>query len=119
MQLGEISNMASKSKRDHIVALMQAGLRNKDVAKKLNVCSKTVYNTMKRYKMKGTADSKHVPRRERPIRTKRLIDIVRKLVQRNGRMSTRATAKEFNISLTTIKRIVKDDLGPKALKMQR
>ena len=82
--------MASKSKRDRIVALMQAGLRNKDVAKKLNVCPKTVYDIIKRYKMKRTLiDAKHVPRRESLIRT------------------------------TTMMRIVKDDLGLKALKMQR
>ena len=37
MKLGKISNMASASKRDHIVALMQAGLKNKDAAKKLTV----------------------------------------------------------------------------------
>ena len=72
---------------------------------------------MKRYKMKSTTDSKRVPRRERPIRTKSLIDIVRKLVQRNGRRSTRATAKELNISQTTMMRIVKDDLGLKVLKI--
>ena len=119
MQLGEISNMASKSKRDHIVALMQAGLRNKYVAKKLKVCPKAMYNTIKRYKMKGTTDSKHVPRRKRPIRTKRLVDIVRKRVKRYGRMRVRATAKEPNISETTMMRYVKDDLGLKALKMQR
>ena len=74
---------------------------------------------MKRYKMTGTTDSKHVPRREHPIRTKRLIDIVRMQVQRNGRRSMRATAKELNISQTTMMRIVKDDLGLKVLKMQR
>ena len=96
---------------DQIVALMQAGLRNKDVDKKL--CPKTVCNTMKRYKRKGTTDNKHVPRRERPIRT---IDIVKKRVQWNGRRSMRATATELNISLTTMMRIVKDDLGLKALK---
>ena len=61
--------------------------------------------------MKGTTDNKHVPRRERPIGTKRLIDIVRKRVQRNGRRSTSATAKELNISQTTTGRIVKDDFG--------
>ena len=75
----------------------------------LNVCPKTEYNTMERYKMKGTTDSKHVPGQERPIRTESLIDIVRKLMQRNGRRSMRAAAKELNISQTTIMRIVKHD----------
>ena len=51
--------------------------------------------------MKGTTDSKHVPRRERPICTKRLIDIVRKRGQ------------------TIMMRIVKDDFRLKAHKMQR
>ena len=74
---------------------------------------------MDRYTMKGTTDSKHVSRRERPIRTESLIDIVRKRVQRNGRRSMRAAAKELNISQTTIMRIVKHDLGLKTLKMQR
>ena len=77
-----------------------------------------MYNNTKRYKMKGTTDGKHVPRRERPIRTKRLIDIVRKRVQRNGRRSMRATVKELNISQTTMMRIVKDDLRLKALEIQ-
>ena len=72
-----ISNMAfwrhvwNMSERDHIVALMQAGLRNKDVAKSWT-CIPKLNITTKRYKMKSTTDSKHVPRWERPIRTERL-----------------------------------------------
>ena len=40
--------MASKSKRDQVIALVQAGLRNKNVANKLNTCPKNVHATMKR-----------------------------------------------------------------------
>ena len=69
--------------------------------------------------MKGTTDSKHIPRRERPIRTKRFIDIDKNRVQRNGRRSMRATTKELNNSQTSMMRIAKDDLRPKGLKIQR
>lgn len=41
--------MASKVKRDKIVALKAAGGHNKDIIKQLNVYRKTVFNTWIRY----------------------------------------------------------------------
>lgn len=52
------------------------------------------------------------------VRTKRVVEMVRKRVQRNPRRSMRARAKEVNISRTSLRRIVKQDLRLKALKMQ-
>uniref|UniRef100_A0A3P8TI71 Paired domain-containing protein n=1 Tax=Amphiprion percula TaxID=161767 RepID=A0A3P8TI71_AMPPE len=113
-----LSSMASKAKRDQIVALKEAGLTTMQVMKKANVCRKTVYNVMKRYKETGNTTSKPIPGRKRSVRTKRNVERVKKRVQRNPRRSMRATAKEVNISRTSLRRIVKQDLGLKALKMQ-
>lgn len=105
--------MASKGKRDQIVALKEAGLTTMQIMKKVNVCHKTVYNVMKRYKETGKTTSKPIPGQKRSVQTKRVVGMVRKRIQRNPRRSMRATTKVVNISRTSLRRIVKQDLGLK------
>ena len=113
-------SMASQCVRDQIVALKKAGVSNKQVTTQLNVCRKTIYNVMKRFQECGTTSSKPIPGRNRSVRTRRIIEVVKKRVRRNPRRSMRKTAKELNISSeTTLRRVVKDDLGLKAYKMVR
>ena len=73
---------------------------------------------MKRFTETGTTLSKLIPGRNRSVRTRRVIEIVKKRVRRNPRRSMRKTAKELKISETSLRRIVKEDLGLKAYKMQ-
>uniref|UniRef100_A0A3P8VM51 Uncharacterized protein n=1 Tax=Cynoglossus semilaevis TaxID=244447 RepID=A0A3P8VM51_CYNSE len=107
-----------EGKHDQIVALKEAGLTTKQIMKKVNICHKTVYNVMERYKETGKTTSKPIPGRKRSVRTKRVVEMVRNRVQRNLCRSVRTTAKEVNISKPSLRRIVKQDLRLKALKMQ-
>lgn len=74
---------------------------------------------MKRYHETGTTVNKIIPGRNRSVRTKRLVELVKKRVQRNPRRSMRQSAKDLNISQASMNRIVKEDLGLKAYKVQR
>lgn len=65
--------MADKVRRDQIVALMIAGVSNKDIAKQLNVCRKTVHNAWKQYEQSGHNLQLPIPGWQRSIRTKSLI----------------------------------------------
>ena len=105
--------------RDQIVALKRAGVPNRKVMKQLNICRKTIYNDMKRYHETGNTVNKIIPGRNRSVRTKRLVELVKKRVQRNPRRSMRQSAKDLNISQASMNRIVKEDLGLKAYKVQR
>jgi inhibitor of nuclear factor kappa-B kinase subunit alpha len=102
-----------------IVVLKKAGHSTKDVASRVGVDPKTVYNVMKRYSETGSIDSKPIPGRKRSVRTKRLVDVVRKRVSRNPRRSMRQMARSLDISETTMRRVVHEDLKCKALKLQR
>ena len=103
----------SRSKRDQVVALMQAGLRNKDVTKKFNVCPKTVYYT----KIKGTTDSKHVPRRERST----LKGLLTSGIGWNGMTLEHEGDCEGTQHLANYhdEDCIEDDLGLEVLKMHR
>ena len=62
---------------------------------------------------------KSIPGRTRHVRTKKLVDIVHKMVSRNPRRSMRKLARDFDFSPKMIKRIINDDLGIKSYMMQR
>ena len=113
------SSMSPKCVRDQIVALKTAGFSNQEVMKKLNVCRKTVFNVMKRFNETGSTSSKPIPGRKRSVRTKRITEIVKKRMKRNPRRSMKKIAKDLKIPETTMRRVVKEDLGLKASKMQR
>jgi len=103
---------ASKTIRDQIVALKIAGICNNAIMDQLSVCRKTVYNVWKRYQEENTTDAKPRPGRKRTVRTDEVVEAVKQHMK-NPQGSMRKTAKELNISQTTIRRIVKEDLRRK------
>ena len=60
--------MASKAKRDNIVTFKTAAVSNRDIAKQLGVCLKTVFNVWKRYTDTATTSRQPIPGRKRQIR---------------------------------------------------
>ena len=111
--------MGKSGKRDQIVALKEVGLTNKRISKQLNVSIKTVYNVLKRFKETASTATKSIPGRKRSVRTKRLVDTIRKKVSRNPRRSIRQMAKDLKVSRRTVGRVVKEGLGLTSYKMQR
>ena len=110
--------MASDKTRAQIVALKETCFTSKQIENKRKVFRKTIYNVLKLYRETGTSSTKPIPVPKRSVRTKGLIEKVKKRVNRNPTRSMRSMARGINISQTTIRRVVKEDLGLKALKMQ-
>ena len=94
--------MGKTTKRDQIVALKTAGWTNKRISKQLNVSIKTVCNVMKRLKETGSTATKPILGRKRSVRTKRLVDTIRKKVSRNPRRSMRQMAKAVSYTHLTL-----------------
>ena len=92
--------MASKATRDQIVALETAGISNRDITKQLDVYRKTVVNVWMRCIDIATTSSKHIPGRNRSIRTKLIVQAVR-----NPRRSMRNTPGLVEISRPSMHRI--------------
>ena len=95
------------------------GLSNKRVSKQLNVCIKTINKVIKRFEETGSTATKPIPGRKRGVRTKRLVDTIRKKLSRNPRRSIRQLAKDLQVSRRTVGRVVKKNLGLTSYKMQR
>ena len=68
--------MFAEMKFIHIFALKMGGFSNKDVIKQVNICRKTVFNMEK---VQSTLCNP-IPGRRHSVRTKRVIQIVRKRV---------------------------------------
>ena len=98
---------------------MQAGHSVRSVPKQLGVAMKTVNNLMKCLKGTGTVSTKPIPGRTRHVRTKKLVDIVHKMVSRNPWRNMRKLAKDLDFSPKTIRRIINDVLSLESYTMQR
>ena len=83
--------MASKSKWDQIVAIK--------TVKRLNGCWKTVENAWNKFQESGTTSGKQVPARMRTVRTKSLISIKKKKVERNPQKSVKNCKIYLNLTI--------------------
>jgi len=97
--------------------LHEQGLSCRQISNQLTgEASKTTINDwIKRYHNSGKIGLKRPPGAKRTKRTKKLIQRVKKgILQKKTKKSARQLAKSLNVSRTTIRRVIKDDLGLKS-----
>ncbi|QQP35431.1 Uncharacterized protein FKW44_023659, partial [Caligus rogercresseyi] len=95
-----------------ILALSAQGQNPSEISKNLRVSRQTVYRTLER----GTATA---PKRMRtkPGRPTETVEAVKIAInEKNAKATVRGLAREFNMPRTTMRRLVKDDLGLKSFK---
>ena len=109
------SNMASKAKRDQIVALKTAAITNHEITKHLDVSRKTLFNVWTQYTETATTSNMPITGRKRSIRIKPILPTVMKRVKRNLRRTIRKTARDFKIIYN---RTSKNDVRLTAYKKQ-
>ena len=97
--------------RNSIINLHKQGLKNTEIAKALRINRSTVWQTLKCFGKRGDAT-------DRP-RSGRSRMAVAEKIQRCLKRSIRKLAKEYKISEQTMRRLVKDDLKKKSLKIQK
>ncbi|XP_031634454.1 uncharacterized protein LOC116347855 [Contarinia nasturtii] len=101
-------------KRQLILNLHKRGFRNIDIFRQLQneqVCMTFIERTIKRYKERGTVDIQKKPGRKRSVRTKALIKQVKANIRRNRQRSVRKLAQEHNISRSSMRHVLKEDLN--------
>ena len=69
-----------------------------------------VYKAVKRFRETGSCAPRIRSTSEKPIRTKELIKKVRERLRRNPSRSARKLAKDTSVSVSTMQRLLKDDL---------
>ena len=74
------------------------------------VSRRRVYKAVKRFKDTGTCAPRIRSDPERTVRTKKLIKKVREKLRRNPARSARQLAKDYSVSVSSMQRILKDDL---------
>ena len=74
------------------------------------VSRRGVYKAVKRFKDTGTCAPRIRSNPERTVRTKKLIKKVREKLRRNPARSARQLAKDYSVSVSSMQRILKDDL---------
>ena len=74
------------------------------------VSHRGVYKAVKRFKDTGTCAPRIRSDPERTVRTKKLIKKVREKLRRNPARSARQLAKDYSVSVSSMQRILKDDL---------
>ncbi|XP_031638913.1 uncharacterized protein LOC116351025, partial [Contarinia nasturtii] len=109
-------------KRQLVLNLHKKGLRQVDIFRKLqseNINLRFIQRTIKRYKEHETVDVKRKLGRKKSVRTKDLVKKVRDKIRRNNKRSARILAREHNISRSSMRRVLKEDLGVKPFKKTR
>lgn len=117
-----MSESRSKDVKSKIIELHTKGMQPMDIfrkLKKLDINSKLVYRTIKRFKDFNQVKIRKSPGRPRTVRTPEAIKRTRERFRRNPRRSARKQAQELNMSQRTFRRLLKDDLGFKAFKKHK
>lgn len=107
-----------EAKREVIINLFRAKMSQSEilnVLKKQGVNRKLIYRTIKRFKETGSSKIQPKQGRKRSIRTPKLVKTVRERIRRNPAQSMNKMAKVLQISRSTIRRVVKEDLHLKSL----
>ena len=109
--------MKSLELQNIVLRLHDQGLSTRQISNQLvdQVSKTTVNRWVKMYRESGKISFKTPLGRKRTIRTKKLVQQVKKyLVKDKRKKSVRKIAKSLNVSRTTIQRVVKSDLGYKS-----
>ena len=97
--------------------LHEQGLSSRQISNQLagQLSKTTVNERVKKYREFGELNSQS-PSGPKPIkRTKRLVQqIKQRFLRSNGRKSARKLAKSFSVSRTTMRQLIKDNLGFKS-----
>lgn len=110
------------AKRDLVLKLHLNGFKKSQILSKLHALDvnyKFIQRTIARYNDSGSVRIKKKVGRKKSVRTQKLIKTVRERFRRNPRQSGRKMARKLNVSNTTFRRLVKEDLGLKAYKRRR
>ena len=103
----------------HIQSQIQLGLRRRDIVKnlvKIGVNESVVYRTIKRINETGAVDGREHNGRKVSVTVPAMVKRVRSRIDRNPRRSQRRMAKELIISRGSLRNIVKNKIGKRALK---
>ncbi|EFO94888.1 hypothetical protein CRE_09449 [Caenorhabditis remanei] len=96
--------------RSSILNLFKEGVLPVDIIKRLGVPSRTLYNSISRFKKLGTFFDRRGSRRKATVVTPDRIKAVKERIRRNAHRRIRKTAKGMKISRRLLGRIVKDKL---------
>lgn len=110
--------MGSKTIREIIIEKYGDGETISVIAKSLKMLRSSLSRIVNRWKKLGTTEKKPSPGRPRNIRNKQLVKVVRNRVLRNSKVNCRKMARELQKSRMTIHRVLRNDLGLKAYKLQ-
>lgn len=94
--------------------LLRAGLTPTKVATQLGISRCAVYKIKKKLESTGTMQRKPGSGRPRSVRTKSMINKVKRRIQSNPVRSMRKMAKELRVGRSSMQRIVKNDLRMKS-----
>eukprot|EP00095_Tigriopus_kingsejongensis_P006522 maker-scaffold172_size289735-snap-gene-1.33 protein:Tk06522 transcript:maker-scaffold172_size289735-snap-gene-1.33-mRNA-1 annotation:"similar to H28G03.4" len=111
--------MNSESKRSLVIDLLQKNMSDAVISRTVGVNRKFIYRCKQHLTSKRGASRKPGSGRPRSIRTKPLIKAVASKIRRNPVRLMNKLAKEYKVSPTTMRRVVKEDLGHHPFKIQR
>lgn len=107
--------MAVVMAKTHAVAdLLCAGMSPTDIARRLQIARSTIYKIKKKLECTGTVKRKPGSGRPRSVRTSGVIKRVKQRIKANPVRSIRKMASELDVSVTSMRRIIKDDLNMKS-----
>jgi transposase len=106
------------AKREAIISLFKAGMKQPEIANRLKAPRSTVYDTVKRYQVLGATTDRPRIGRPRTSNTQSVRDKIRLRIMRNPRRSLRKTAQEIHVNRETVRQIAKMELHCKAYKLQ-
>lgn len=104
------------SKRAAILKMLDRGQSHKDIIKALGVSRTFIWRTKKVFQETGKISRKPGQGRKRTVRTPRLAKAIAAKVRRNPARSMNKLAQEYNVSRSTVMRVVKEDLGMRPYK---
>jgi len=113
---------ARMERRSAIIELHSKGKSCRQIAeclKHLKVSKSMVAYTIKKFRETQTVSDRPRAGRPRSVRTKKLIKITKTKIARNNKRSINKMASEASVSRRTMQRIVREDLGLKAYKLQK
>ena len=103
------------SKNEIIMNLLNAGMKPKEVAKACNIHRTTVFRVKAKFRDTGTVKRKEGSGLTRKIRTPQLVNAVKSRISRNPVQLLRKMARNMKVSATTMRRVIKEDLGARSL----
>lgn len=109
-------------KRNAVIALHLAGASQTKILRELRhlaINRKFVYRTIKRYNESGSVNKRYGGGPKRTATSREMVRRVKAKIDRNPRRSGRKMAAELKISQTSMRKILKNELKVKPLKIQK